>query len=117
MPEKCPYCGKEFANTKALGSHVHYVHETESWIHTSQKRSESERERFQKLFDSCLSERGLRRPRQAEKVEQAVTEIPEGVSSTIDQYRQAYRCAMGKEKLVKEIEEELLDETSVNKTQ
>ena len=24
--EKCPECGKEFTNTKGLGSHLHYVH-------------------------------------------------------------------------------------------
>ena len=26
MAEKCPYCNNEFANTKALGSHIHYNH-------------------------------------------------------------------------------------------
>jgi len=44
-------------------------------------------------------------------MEQAITEIPEGISSTIDQYREAYRCAIGKEKFVKEVEEELLQES------
>lgn len=116
MPEKCPHCGREFINTKALGSHIHYVHETESWANTSQNRSEAEKERFQKLLGSCLSERGLRTPRQVEKIEQAVTEIPEGISSTIDQYREAYRCAIGKEKFVKEVEQELLKEASTDET-
>jgi hypothetical protein len=116
MPERCPYCGGEFANTKALGSHIHYVHETETWADIGRKRSESDKQRFEKLFDSCLSNRGLPRPRQIDKVEQAVKEIPEGVSPTIDQYREAYRCAIGKEKLVKEIEEELRRETSADET-
>ena len=111
MSEKCSYCGREFSNSKALGSHVHYVHEMESWVNISQNRSEKEKERFQKLFDSCLSERDLHKPRQLDKVEQAITEIPEGVSPTIDQYREAYRCAVGKERFVKEVEEELLRET------
>jgi len=104
MPEKCPYCEKVVENTKALGSHIHYVHETESWASMSRTRSEDDRERFQKLLDSCIVQRGLPTPRQVDKVEKAVTEIPEGVSSTIDQYREAYRCAIEKEKLVKEIE-------------
>jgi uncharacterized C2H2 Zn-finger protein len=116
MPEKCPYCGKGFANTKALGSHIHYAHESESWVDTSQTRSEAEKEKFDKLFDSCLSDRNLRKPRQVEKIEQAFTEIPEGVSSTVDEYRQAYRCAIRKEKLVKEIEEELLKEEKSKET-
>ena len=116
MPEKCQYCGKEFENTKALGSHIHYVHENESWANMSQIRSESDKERFQKLLDSCLSARDLRRPRQLEKMEQAIREIPEGVSQTIDQYRGAYRCAIEKEKLVKEFEEELAKEESSKET-
>lgn len=110
MTEKCPHCGKAFGNTKALGSHIHYVHEAESWAHMSQNRAESEKEKFEKLLDSCISDTGLRRPRQIDKVEQAITEIPEGVSSTLDQYREAYRCAISKEKLLKEIEQELLRE-------
>lgn len=111
MSEKCSYCGREFSNTKALGSHIHYVHEMESWVKISQNRSVSENERFQKLLDSCLSERELPKPRQVDKMEQAITEIPEGVSPTVDQYREAYRCAIGKEKFVKEFEEELLRES------
>jgi hypothetical protein len=116
MPERCPYCGGEFANTKALGSHIHYMHETESWANTSQSRSENDKERFQKLLDSCLSARELRRPRQFDRMEQAIKEIPEGVSPTIDQYRKAYRCAIEKEKFVKEFEEEIMQEEDTGET-
>lgn len=116
MPEQCPYCGSTFINTKALGSHIHYIHESESWAYTSQNRAENEVERFQKLFDSCLSERDLRRPRQVDKIEQALTEIPEGVSPTLDRYRNAYRCAIGKEKFLKEVEEDLQREASADET-
>ena len=112
MPERCPYCGGEFANTKALGSHIHYVHETDTWARTSQDRSDSERQRFQKLLDSCITDRGLPKLRQVDKIEQAVTEVPEGISPAIDGYREAYRCAINKEKLVKEIEEDLAREAS-----
>ena len=114
MAEKCPYCGREFTNTKALGSHIHYVHEAESWANTSHNRSEADTARFLKLLDSCLSERELRRPRHLDKIEKAVKEIPEGVSSPIDQFREAYRCAIGKEKFVKELEEELLKDVSAD---
>lgn len=116
MSEKCPYCGKVVENTKALGSHIHYIHEAESWAQMSQSRSEKQKERFQKLLDSCLSQRGLPRPRRVDKLEQAVTEIPEGVSPTIDRYKEAYRCAITKEELVREIEEELLKEASADET-
>lgn len=116
MSEKCPFCGKSFENTKALGSHIHYSHETEIWASLSQKRSDSKKEQFQKLLDSCLTDRGLRRPRQVDKVEQAIIEIPEGVSPIIDKYRQAYRCAINKEEIVREIEEELRREESVGET-
>ncbi|GAI71598.1 unnamed protein product, partial [marine sediment metagenome] len=27
---KCPYCDKEFKNTKALGSHISYIHKFEN---------------------------------------------------------------------------------------
>ena len=111
MPEKCPYCEGEFANTRALGSHIRYVHEGESWKNLGQKRSESDKEKFYKLVDSCLSERGLPKPRQADRLEQLVTEIPEGVSDTIDQYREALRCAIRKEKLVREFEEDFFKES------
>ena len=116
MGEKCPYCNREFTNTKALGSHIHYVHETDSWIDMSGKRAEGEKQQFQKLWDSCLSERDLRRPRQMDKMEQAIIDIPEGVSSTLDRYREAYRCAIGKEKFLKDFEEELLKENSAEET-
>ena len=72
MPEKCQYCGKEFENTKALGSHIHYVHETESWAYVSQTRSENDKDRFRLLLNSCLSERGLRMPRNIDKIEQMI---------------------------------------------
>jgi len=116
MSEICSYCGREFSNAKALGSHIHYVHEVESWVNTSQNRSESEKERFHKLVHSCLSERGLPKPRQIDKMEQAITEIPEGVSPVIDEYREAYRCAFGKEKFVKEFEEEVSSKASTGET-
>lgn len=112
MSEKCPYCGKTFENTKALGSHIHYSHETESWASMSQNRSEDNKQQFQELLYSCIIERGLPRPRRTDKIEQVVTQIPEGVSPTIDQYRQAYRCAVEKEKLIKEFEEDLIREAS-----
>lgn len=115
MPEKCPYCGKVFENTKALGSHIHYSHETKSWASLSQKRSEDEKGRFKKLLDGCLTDRGLPKPRQMDNLEQVITEIPEGVSDPVDQYREALRCAIRKEKLVKEFEEEFLREASEEK--
>ena len=116
MPEKCQYCGKDFENTKALGSHIHYVHENESWVYMSQKRSDSERERFHKLFCISLPDENLRCPRELDKIEQGMKEIPQGVSPPLDQYREAYRRAIEKEKLVKEIEEESLRESSAGET-
>ena len=117
MSETCPYCGRsDFANTKALGSHIHYVHENESWASISQNRSETEKERFQKLFCSSLPDKNLRCPRQLDKIEQAISEIPEGVSYTVDQYREAYRRATRKEKLLREIEEDLQSESSADET-
>jgi len=107
MPEKCTYCGKIFENTKALGSHVHYFHEKETWASAAQSRSGSEKERFEKLLDGCLADRNLRKPRQLEKLEEVMNEIPEGISPTIDKYRQAYRCAITREELVKKFEEEV----------
>jgi len=102
MTEKCPYCSKEFTNTKALGSHIHYTHNN---ICVQERRSEIDEERFRRLLDSCLSEKGLPRPRHVDKIEQAICEIPEGVSPAIDRYREALECALRKEKLVKEFEE------------
>ena len=115
MSEKCPYCGKVFENTKALGSHIHYNHETQSWASLRQKRSENEKGQFKKLLDSCLTDRGLPKPRQMDNLEHVITEIPEGVSDTIDQYREALKCAIRKEKLVKEFEEAFLKESSEEK--
>jgi hypothetical protein len=51
-----------------------------------------------------------------DSVEKGVTQIPEGVSPNIDQYRDAYRCAVEKEKLVKKIEEDLRGEASSDET-
>lgn len=45
MTEKWPYCGNEFSNTEALGSHIHYVH---SGIHAENGRSEADEERFRR---------------------------------------------------------------------
>ncbi len=116
MTEKCPFCSQEFANSKALGSHIHYTHETESWLSMSQNRSEDDKEQFQKLLKSCITQQGLPIPRQTDNVEKGVTQIPEGVSPTIDQYRPAYRCAVEKEKLVKKIEEDLRGEVNSDET-
>lgn len=109
MNEKCPYCGNDFANTKALGSHIHYMHNS---IHAEKSRSEGDEERFRSLLNSCMSDRGLRKPRHVDKIEKAIAEIPEGVSPTLDQYRNAFECALGKEKLLEEVEELLKDEES-----
>ena len=116
MSVTCPYCKGEFANTKALGSHIRYAHEAETWARMSEERSEAEKQRFGKLLESCISDSGLRRPRQVDKIEQAVTQIPEGVSPIIDEYRQAYRCAVTKEKLVKEVEEEAKEKSNADVT-
>lgn len=105
MPEKCPHCEKEFANTKALGSHIHYMHDD---IYSKEDRSEEDKERFQILLGSCLSGSGLRRPRKVDKLERAIKEIPEGVSPDLDRYRDPYRCAIVKEKLLQEILEDLI---------
>lgn len=117
MPEKCPYCGGEFQNTKALGSHIRYAHETETWASMSQKRSESEKEQFQKLLESCVVQRGLPKPRRMDMVEPVVTRIPQGVSPDVDRYREAYRCAVENEKLIREFEEDLIREVSSDETQ
>jgi len=112
MPEVCPYCGKECTNTKALGSHIHYVHgaKNSEGIYEQRPRSDKDEERFQSLLDSCLSDRDLPSLRGIEKIEQAMTEIPPGVSPTLDKYRNAFQCALGKEKLLKEVEELLREE-------
>ena len=112
MPEMCPHCGKEFANTKALGSHLHYMHESNRSTFSSVQggRSESEKERFRSLLERCLSGTGLKVPRGLEKIERALTEIPQGISPVLDQYRDAFTRALDKEKLLKEVEELLRQE-------
>ena len=106
MTEKCPYCDKQFENSRALGSHVHYVHETQNpaQIYAAEERSESDRKRFQQLFKNCLTDTGLPSPSSTEKIEQAISEIPKGISPTVDQYRDAFSCALRKEKLLKQFE-------------
>ena len=108
MSEKCPYCGGGFENTKALGSHIHYMHNN---IYVQKDRSGTEKEQFLRLLNGCLSNRDLSRPRNVDKIEQAISEIPEGISPTLDKYRGAFTCAITKEKLLKEVEEELLRES------
>ena len=111
MTEICQFCGKQCANTKALGSHIHYMHGTKAaGGDTPRVRSDSETERFGRLLGSCLSERDLPRPREIQKIEQAITEIPPGVSPDLDKYRNAFECALGKERLVEEVEEMLREE-------
>lgn len=112
MGEVCPYCGKECGNTKALGSHISYVHGIKTWggSTTQQGRSDSDKGRFQRLFDSCLSERDLPRLRGLEKIEEAIGAIPQGVSPALDKFRDAYSCALGKERMLKEFEELLREE-------
>jgi len=46
---KCPICGKEFENTRALGSHLHYIHGI-SREHKREGANETERilEEFEK---------------------------------------------------------------------
>lgn len=83
-----------------------------SSVHAEKGRSEADEERFSSLLNSCLSDRGLRRLRHVGKIEKAIAEIPEGVSPALDQYRNAFECAPGKEKLLEEVEELLKDEES-----
>lgn len=107
MTEKCPYCGKEVANSKALGSHIYYMHQNPKQFpeQVQNPRSKEQQEQFEKLFESCAKDRGLNVPKNLEKVERAIREIPPGVSSRLDEYRNSHRCATGKEELLKEIEE------------
>lgn len=113
MTETCQICGKEFENTKALGSHIHYMHNN---IYVQKDRSRTEKEQFLHLLNGCLSDRDLSRPRNVDKIEQGIVEIPEGVSPTLDKYRDAFKCAITKEKLLREVEEELLREASTGET-
>ena len=112
MPEICPRCGKEFSNTKALGSHLHYRHESNRLTFSSVlgSRSESEKKRFRSLLERCLFDTGLKLPEDIERIERALTEIPRGMSPALDQYRDAFNRALGKEKLLKEVEELLRQE-------
>ena len=113
MTETCQHCGKVFENTKALGSHIHYAHNN---VCVQVERAEKDEERFRRLLDSCLSERNLPRPRHVGKIEEVICEIPEGVSPAVDRYREALKCALRKEKLVKEFDE-LLREPNAEKAE
>ena len=112
MPEMCPHCGKEFANTKALGSHLHYRHESNkvTFRYELGDRSGSEKRRFRSLLERCLIDTGLKLPKGTEMIELALAEIPRGMSPVLDQYRDAFTRALGKEKLLKEVEELLRQE-------
>jgi hypothetical protein len=108
MSVPCPFCGKDFANTKALGSHLHYMHSTceceTNPEDARRERSEPEERRLTALFEACASDRGLKVPKNIEKVKEALEEIPRGLSPELDRYREAYSCALRKEKLVNEAE-------------
>lgn len=108
----CEYCGKVLENSKALGSHVHYMHENQNpvQIYVSQERTDDDKKRFQQLFKSCVSDNNLAVPSNTDKMEQAISEIPKGISPILDNYRDAFRCALSKEKLLQEFEEMILDE-------
>jgi hypothetical protein len=112
MSEMCPHCGKEFANTKALGSHLHYRHNSNraNTGSSSAVRNASEKKRFRSLLERCLLGTGLRLPEDIERIELALAEVPHGISPLLDQYRDAYNRALDKEKLLKEVEELLRQE-------
>jgi hypothetical protein len=112
MSEICPHCGKEFANTKALGSHLHYRHRSNRVNSGSSPsvRTVSEKKRFRSLLERCLLGTGLKLPEDIEKIELALAEVPRGISPLLDQYRDAFNRALGKEKLLKEVEELLQQE-------
>jgi len=107
MPEVCPYCSREFANTKALGSHVHYMHEAKTLTpdYSPISRSGADKERFQLLLENCLSGTGLPMPSDIERIEETLAQIPHGISDVLDRYRNPFSCAVGKEKMLKETEE------------
>lgn len=106
MTETCPYCGNQYKNTKALGSHIHYMHKTRNptEIYAAEERSESDIKRFQLLYKSCLSDSNLPMLSNIEKVEQAMSEIPKGISPILDNYRKAFKCALIKEELLNDFE-------------
>ena len=116
MSETCSYCGAKFENTKALGSHIHYTHERETSAATTQKRTGQDKERFEKILESCLLDQGLPKPRKLDRVEQVVSQIPRGVSPTIDKYREALDCAQSKEKMVVEFERDFGEEAKSGET-
>ncbi len=107
MSEMCPYCGKEFENTKALGSHLHYRHKSNraNSGSSSAVRTASEKKKFRSLLERCLLDTGLKLPEDIEKTELALVEIPRGISPLLDQYRGPFNRALGKEKLLKEVED------------
>ncbi|MFC1892709.1 hypothetical protein ACFLYR_01550 [Chloroflexota bacterium] len=112
MPERCSRCGKEFANTKALGSHLHYRHghDKQNPMTEHVDRSESEKRRFRYLLEKCLLDTGLKLPRGIERIERALTEIPRGISPALEQYRDVFNRALSKEKLLREVEDLLRQE-------
>ena len=107
LPEICHYCGKEFANTKALGSHIYYRHRSNSptLAFEAGRRSSSELKRFRSILKKCLFTTGLKMPKDIEKIEAALTEVPPGISPLLDKYRDAFARALNKETLLKEVEE------------
>jgi hypothetical protein len=112
MSAICPHCGKEFLNTRALGSHIYYRHKSNrvSLGPALAGRSAGEQKRFRALLERCLLGTGLKLPKGIEKIELALAEVPPGISSVLDQYRDAFNRALGKEKLLKEVEELLQQE-------
>jgi hypothetical protein len=112
MSAICPHCGKEFLNTRALGSHIYYRHKgNRAGLGTAiAGRSADEKKKFRALLEKCLLGTGLRLPRDTKKIELALAEVPPGISSVLDQYRDAFSRALGKEKLLKEVEELLRQE-------
>ena len=112
MSVKCGICGKTLENSRALGSHMHYMHENQNpvQIYASQDRTDDDKKRFQRLFKSCIADRNLSMPSSMDKVEQTMSEIPKGISPTLDRYRDAFKCALNKEKILNEFESMILEE-------
>lgn len=106
MSEECPHCGMKLANTKALGSHIHYRH---SKVYMPQYRSEVDQERFERLLTHCCMEAGLAKPSDFTTLEHAIAEIPEGICLSLDRYREPYSNALGKLKLMKDVEKMIGD--------